>query len=63
MPLRGHLAEFGLIEAQGLHKVAGLAAIVVDEMDKRVVAMIGPMPGMVARTAISQCEGPDRALG
>ena len=34
--LRGHLAEFGLIEAQGLHKVAGLAAIVVDEMDKRV---------------------------
>jgi transposase len=27
--LRGHLAEFGLIEAQGLHKVAGLVAIVV----------------------------------
>ena len=34
--LRGHLAEFGLIEAQGLHKVAGLVAIVVDEMDERV---------------------------
>ncbi len=29
--LRGHLAEFGLIEAQGLHKVAGLIAIVMDE--------------------------------
>src|SRR3984885_13460527 len=25
--LRGHLAEFGLIEAQGLHKVARLVAI------------------------------------
>ena len=29
--LRGHLAEFGLIEAQGLHKVARLVAIVMDE--------------------------------
>ena len=27
--LRGHLAEFGLIEAQGLHKVARLIAIVM----------------------------------
>lgn len=27
----GHLAEFGLIEAQGLHKVAKLMAIVLDE--------------------------------
>ena len=34
--LRGHLAKFGLIEAQGLHKVARLVAIVVDEMDGRV---------------------------
>jgi transposase len=30
--LRGHLAEFGLIEAQSLHKVARLI-IVMDEMD------------------------------
>ena len=37
--LRGHLAEFGLIEAQGLHKVARLVAIVVDEMDGRVPEM------------------------
>jgi transposase len=37
--LRGHLAEFGLIEAQSLHKVAGLVAIVVDEMDERVPDM------------------------
>jgi len=29
--LRGHLAEFGLIEAQGLHKVAKLIAIVTDD--------------------------------
>ena len=34
--LRGHLAEFGLIEAQGLHKVARLIAIVMDENDGRV---------------------------
>jgi transposase len=34
--LRGHLAEFGLIEAQGLHKVAKLIAIVTDENDGRV---------------------------
>jgi transposase len=34
--LRGHLAEFGLIEAQGLHKVARLIAIVMDETDGRV---------------------------
>jgi transposase len=37
--LRGHLAEFGLIEAQGLHKVARLITIVMDEMDERVPDM------------------------
>ena len=37
--LRGHLAEFGLIAAQGLHKVAGLIAIVRDERDARVPDM------------------------
>jgi transposase len=30
------LAEFGLIEAQGLHKVSRLIAIVMDEKDGRV---------------------------
>jgi transposase len=34
--LRGHLAEFGLIAAQGLHNVAGLIAIVNDDKDRRV---------------------------
>ena len=34
--LCGHLAEFGLIEAQGLNKVARLITIVMDEMDGRV---------------------------
>ena len=29
--LRGHLAEFGLIAAQGLHKIAGLIAIIRDD--------------------------------
>jgi transposase len=37
--LRGHLAEFGLIAAQGLHKVAGLIAVVRDDKDDRVPAM------------------------
>ena len=37
--LRGHLVEFGLIEAQGLHKVARLVTIVVDEVDERVPEM------------------------
>jgi transposase len=37
--LRGHLAEFGLIEAQGLHKVARLVTIVVDDVDERVPEM------------------------
>lgn len=37
--LRGHLAEFGLITTQGLHKVSGLVAIVVDNKDERVPAM------------------------
>jgi transposase len=37
--LRGHLAEYGLIAAQGLHKVTGLIAIVRDEQDARVPNM------------------------
>jgi transposase len=34
--VRGHLAEFGLIEARGLHKVVRLIAIVMDEKGGRV---------------------------
>jgi transposase len=37
--LRGHLAEFGLIAAQGLHNVAGLIAIVRNDEDERVPDM------------------------
>lgn len=37
--LRGHLAEFGLIEAQGLHKVAGLITIIRDDTDERIPDM------------------------
>lgn len=37
--LRGHLAEFGLIAAQGLHNVAGLIAIVRNDEDGRVPDM------------------------
>src|SRR6202171_6095693 len=34
--LRGHLAEFGLIAAQGLHNVAELIAIIRNDEDERV---------------------------
>jgi transposase len=37
--LRGHLAEFGLIAPLGLHKVAGLIAIVRDDKDARLPDM------------------------
>ena len=46
--LRGHLAEFGLIAAQGLHKVAGLVAIVREEKDGRVPAMARQVLGAIA---------------
>ena len=34
--LRGHLAEFGLVGAQGLHKVAAIVAIVRNGTDERI---------------------------
>jgi transposase len=34
--LRGHLAEFGIIEAQGMQNVKHLAAIVIDDADERL---------------------------
>ena len=50
--LRGHLAEFGLIEAQGLHKVTRLIAIVMDEMDGRVP----DIARQVLKVIVSQIE-------
>ena len=50
--LRGHLAEFGLIEAQGLHKVAKLIAIVLDEKDRR----ISDIARRVLKVIVSQIE-------
>ena len=50
--LRGHLAEFGLIEAQGLHKVARLIAIVMDEKDGR----IPDIARQVLKVIVSQIE-------
>lgn len=34
--LRGHMAEFGLVSAQGLHNVTGLVAIIRNSADKRI---------------------------
>ena len=51
--LRGHLAEFGLIEAQGLHKVAGLIAIIADETDER----IPDLARQVLKVIVNQPQG------
>jgi transposase len=37
--LRAHLAEFGIVGAQGIHRVCDLVAIVADEGDERVPAI------------------------
>ncbi len=37
--LRAHLAEFGIVVAQGIHQVCDLVAIVADEGDERVPAI------------------------
>jgi len=56
--LRGHLAEFGLIEAQGLHKVARLITIVMDEMDGRVP----DIARQVLKVIVSQIEDIRRGI-
>ncbi len=56
--LRGHLAEFGLIEAQGLHKVARLITIVMDEMDGRVP----DVARRVLKVIVSQIEDIERGI-
>jgi transposase len=50
--LRGNSVEFGLVEAQGLHKVVRLIAIVMDEMDGRVP----DIARQVLKVIVSQIE-------
>jgi transposase len=40
--LRAHLAEFGIVGAQGMHRVADLVAIIADENDTRVPPIARP---------------------
>ena len=62
--LRGHLAEFGLVEAQGLHKVARLIAIVMDEMDGRVPDIARQvLKVIVSRSKIPRAAGAHRVSG
>jgi transposase len=56
--LRGHLAEFGLIEAQGLHKVARLIAIITDETDER----IPDLARQVLKVIVNQIENTQGAV-
>lgn len=46
--LRAHLAEFGIVTAQGIHRVDDLVAIVADEADTRVPAIARPVLRVVA---------------
>jgi len=59
--LRGHLAELGLIQAQGLHRVAGLTAIVKDDTDERVPAMARQVLKVIAGQ-IGEVQGRIAAL-
>jgi len=59
--LRGHLAELGLIQAQGLHRVAGLTAIVKDDTDERVPAMASSSAEVIAGQ-IGEIQGRIAAL-
>jgi len=61
--LRGHLAEFGIVAAQGLHKVAELVAMVRDDQDERVPDMARQVLRVIAgqldelQTGIAAIEG------
>jgi transposase len=37
--IRGHMAEFGIIEAQGAHRVKGLLEVIEDDADARLPAL------------------------
>lgn len=46
--LRAHLAEFGVVGPQGIHRIAELVAIVADEDDTRVPAIARPVLSILA---------------
>ena len=62
--LRGHLAEFGLVGAQGLHKVAALIMIVRDGTDARIpeaarqvlTVIAGQIDEVEARIAVLEAQ-------
>jgi transposase len=37
--IRGHMAEFGIVEAQGAHRVKGLVEVIEDDADARLPAL------------------------
>jgi transposase len=61
--LRAHLAEFGIVGAQGIHRVCDLVAIVADEADERVPAIARGVLRIVAdqiavlQTGIAEIDG------
>ena len=55
--LRAHLAEFGIVGAQGMHRVCDLVAIVADDTDTRVPAIARHVLQIVAdQIAVLQNE-------
>ena len=61
--LRAHLAEFGIVGAQGIHRVGDLVAIVADEGNERVPAIARGVLRIVAdqiavlQTGIADIDG------
>lgn len=47
--LRGHLAELGIVGAQGVHKIAGLITIVMDDTDGRLPELARQVLQVIAR--------------
>jgi len=60
--LRAHLAEFGLVAAQGLRNVGELIAIVRDDGDKRLPAVARQVLQVLANQ-IEQIESSDCSIG
>jgi len=61
--LRAHLAEFGIVGAQGIHRLCDLVAIVADEEDERVPTIARGVLRIVAdqiavlQTGIAEIDG------
>jgi hypothetical protein len=61
----GHLTEFGLTEARGLHRVAKLIAIILEAKDRRISDIVRQVLKIVSQIEDTQpgFVGPHRKAG